>query len=120
MLEESREEFDSIYWMFTGKKSKFEDVSHAAKKRVIETSMLSDLRFLARSLAEVSKGVARYSRVSSNALEKAITEVACSFPVYRTYLSPTRPRLARSRSTRWRPRSPRRRAGTTSTGALWR
>ncbi|MDA4118634.1 MAG: malto-oligosyltrehalose synthase, partial [Thaumarchaeota archaeon] len=91
VLQKSSEEFDEIYSEFIGESS-YEDISHAARKRAIETSMLADLHYVALLLGEVSKGVARYRDLSSKALEEALAEVAACFPVYRTYASPRRPR----------------------------
>ncbi|MDB5955903.1 malto-oligosyltrehalose synthase [Ramlibacter sp.] len=71
---------------FTGETSGFEEVLYECKKLIIETSLYSELNWLAHSLHRLTRVNRRRCDFTRNRLRWALAEVAAAFPVYRTYL----------------------------------
>lgn len=69
-----RKQFAQIYHDFTGTASSAKDVIYESKLAVLQRSMPSELRSLARMLGESSE---------------ALAAIIASFPVYRTYITET-------------------------------
>lgn len=87
---------DNTYFGFVGHRETFPQQVYRGKKMVLDGSMRSDLRRVARLVARasISKARARDHRGSPD-LEamtlSALHEMILMFPVYRTYLGPSRP-----------------------------
>ncbi|MDB5947805.1 MAG: malto-oligosyltrehalose synthase, partial [Ramlibacter sp.] len=79
-------EFDNGYRAFTGQTESFEEIVYRCKKLIIESSLFSELDWLAESLYRISRADRRTCDFTRNRLRVALAEVAAAFPVYRTYL----------------------------------
>jgi (1->4)-alpha-D-glucan 1-alpha-D-glucosylmutase len=71
---------------FTGQTASFDDVLYHCKKLIIETSLYSELNWLAHTLYRMTRSNRRRCDFTRNRLRWAMAEVAAAFPVYRTYL----------------------------------
>lgn len=76
----------AAYHAFTDQPTDFDQVLWECKKLIIETSLYSELNWLAHSLYRLTRGNRRRCDFTRNRLRVALAEVAASFPVYRTYL----------------------------------
>jgi (1->4)-alpha-D-glucan 1-alpha-D-glucosylmutase len=76
----------AAYQAFTGEATHFDEVLYECKKLIIETSLYSELNWLAHSLHQLTTHNRRRSDFTRNRLRWAMAEVAAAFPVYRTYL----------------------------------
>jgi (1->4)-alpha-D-glucan 1-alpha-D-glucosylmutase len=76
----------AAYQAFTGETTDFESVVYQCKKLIIETSLYSELNWLAHSLYRLTRTNRRRCDFTRNRLRWAMAEVAAAFPVYRTYL----------------------------------
>jgi (1->4)-alpha-D-glucan 1-alpha-D-glucosylmutase len=76
----------AAYQAFTGESTDFDEILYRCKKLIIETSLYSELNWLAHTLHRLTAGNRRRSDFTRNRLRAALTEVAAAFPVYRTYL----------------------------------
>jgi (1->4)-alpha-D-glucan 1-alpha-D-glucosylmutase len=76
----------AAYQAFTGQDMDFEEVLYQCKKLIIETSLYSELNWLAHALHRLTRGNRRRCDFTRNRLRWAMAEVAAAFPVYRTYL----------------------------------
>ena len=74
------------YNAFTGEPTDFDEILYQCKKLIIETSLYSELNWLAHTLHRLTRGNRRRCDFTRNRLRAALTEVAAAFPVYRTYL----------------------------------
>jgi (1->4)-alpha-D-glucan 1-alpha-D-glucosylmutase len=76
----------AAYQAFTEATAGFEEVLYECKKLIIDTSLYSELNWLAHTLHRLTRGNRRRSDFTRNRLRAALAEVAAGFPVYRTYL----------------------------------
>lgn len=76
----------AAYQAFTGQTTPFDEVLYQCKKLIIETSLYSELNWLAHALYRLTRGNRRRCDFTRNRLRWAMAEVAAAFPVYRTYL----------------------------------
>jgi (1->4)-alpha-D-glucan 1-alpha-D-glucosylmutase len=76
----------AAYQAFSGDVTEFDEVVYQCKKLIIETSLYSELNWLAHSLHRLTRGNRRRCDFTRNRLRWALAEVAAAFPVYRTYL----------------------------------
>lgn len=76
----------AAYQAFTGQATDFDEVLYQCKKLIIETSLYSELNWLAHALHRLTRGNRRRRDFTRNRLRWAMAEVAAEFPVYRTYL----------------------------------
>ncbi|MBC5785481.1 malto-oligosyltrehalose synthase [Ramlibacter sp. USB13] len=76
----------AAYQAFTGETTSFDEVLYQCKKLIIETSLYSELNWLAHTLHRLTRGNRRRCDFTRNRLRWAMAEVAAAFPVYRTYL----------------------------------
>lgn len=74
------------YARFTGRSVPFEEVVRAAKLRIMETEMASELHVLARAAGRICRSHWRTADFTVNVLHAAIRAVVAEFPVYRTYV----------------------------------
>jgi (1->4)-alpha-D-glucan 1-alpha-D-glucosylmutase len=87
----------AAYQAFTGDVTEFDEVLYQCKKLIIETSLYSELNWLAHSLHRLTRGNRRRCDFTRNRLRWALAEVAAAFPVYRTYLRSDEPASAMDR-----------------------
>lgn len=87
----------AAYQAFTGDTTDFEEVLYQCKKLIIETSLYSELNWLAHTLHRLTRGNRRRCDFTRNRLRWAMAEVAAAFPVYRTYLRVDEPPSAMDR-----------------------
>ncbi|MGP3505751.1 malto-oligosyltrehalose synthase [Paracidovorax citrulli] len=116
----SQTAFDDAYTSFTGDTKDFEEAVYECKKHIIETSLYSDLGWLADTLYRIAQADRRTFDFTRNQLRIALTEVAAVFPVYRTYLVPdgTPPSDTDRSHIAWAIAAARRRMGTSEGGVL--
>ena len=76
----------AAYHAFTDEPTDLDAIVYECKKLIIETSLYSELNWLAHSLYRLTRGNRRRCDFTRNRLRAALTEVAAAFPVYRTYL----------------------------------
>ncbi|MGV3572954.1 MAG: malto-oligosyltrehalose synthase [Ramlibacter sp.] len=76
----------AAYHAFTDQPTDFETLLWQCKKLIIETSLYSELNWLAHTLHGLTRGNRRRCDFTRNRLRAALAEVAAAFPVYRTYL----------------------------------
>lgn len=76
----------AAYHAFTGEPTDFEEILYGCKKLIIETSLYSELNWLAHTLHRLTRSNRRRCDFTRNRLRAALAEVAAAFPVYRTYL----------------------------------
>ncbi|MGV3492646.1 MAG: malto-oligosyltrehalose synthase [Ramlibacter sp.] len=76
----------AAYEAFTGQTTAFDTLLYECKKLIIETSLYSELNWLAHTLHRMTRTNRRRCDFTRNRLRAALTEVAAAFPVYRTYL----------------------------------
>ena len=81
----------AAYQSFTGEPTAFEEIVYRCKKLIIDTSLYSELNWLAHTLYRLTRGNRRRADFTRNRLRAALTEVAAAFPVYRTYLRVNEP-----------------------------
>jgi (1->4)-alpha-D-glucan 1-alpha-D-glucosylmutase len=74
------------YQAFTGETTDFDEILYQCKKLIIETSLYSELNWLAHRLHRMTRKLRRRCDFTRNRLRWAMAEVAAAFPVYRTYL----------------------------------
>src|SRR3954469_1728822 len=87
----------AAYQAFTGTVTTFDEVLYQCKKLIIETSLYSELNWLAHSLYRLTRGNRRRCDFTRTRLRWAMAEVAAAFPVYRTYLRADEPASAMDR-----------------------
>ncbi|MEJ8839618.1 malto-oligosyltrehalose synthase [Ramlibacter sp. AN1133] len=109
----------AAYQAFTGQDTEFEEVLYECKKLIIETSLYSELNWLAHALHRLTRGNRRRCDFTRNRLRWAMAEVAAAFPVYRTYLRVDEPASAMDRRhLDWAIASAQRRLGPAETTVL--
>jgi (1->4)-alpha-D-glucan 1-alpha-D-glucosylmutase len=82
---------DEIWRQVSNTSPKFDPVLKEAKRRVLETLLLSEFTVLARLLARIAGGHYSTRDFSADALRQAFELYVLHFPVYRTYLTPAGP-----------------------------
>lgn len=74
------------YHAFTGEPVDFDEIAWRCKKHIIETSLFSELNWLAHAAYNLTRACRRRTDFTRNRLLVALAELAGNFPVYRTYL----------------------------------
>jgi (1->4)-alpha-D-glucan 1-alpha-D-glucosylmutase len=87
----------AAYHAFTDAATDFDEILYECKKLIIETSLYSELNWLAHTLYRLTRGNRRRCDFTRNRLRAALAEVAAAFPVYRTYLRGQEPASAMDR-----------------------
>jgi (1->4)-alpha-D-glucan 1-alpha-D-glucosylmutase len=67
----------------------FEDLAYRCRKLIMRVTLASELNVLANHLERIALSKRRTCDFTLNGLRDALTEVVASFPVYRTYVSPS-------------------------------
>ncbi len=81
-----QETLSRFYAEFTGCTDTFPEVVRAAKLRIMENELASELRVLAREAAHVARSNPLTADFTNNLIERALKEIIAAFPVYRTYV----------------------------------
>jgi (1->4)-alpha-D-glucan 1-alpha-D-glucosylmutase len=79
--------FERIYRNFIGDDIDFDDLAYHCRKLIIRVALASELNVLAHRLTQIALSKRHTCDFTLNSLREALTEVAASFPVYRTYIS---------------------------------
>jgi (1->4)-alpha-D-glucan 1-alpha-D-glucosylmutase len=79
--------FERIYRNFIGDDIDFDDLAYRCRKLIIRVALASELNVLAHRLTQIALSKRHTCDFTLNSLREALTEVAASFPVYRTYIS---------------------------------
>jgi (1->4)-alpha-D-glucan 1-alpha-D-glucosylmutase len=82
---------DEIWRQVSNTSPKFEPLLKEAKRRVLETLLLSEFTVLSRLLARIAGGHYSTRDFSADALRQAFELYVLHFPVYRTYLTAAGP-----------------------------
>lgn len=91
VAENGLEPLDEIWRQVSNTSPKFDPVLKAAKRRVLETLLLSEFTVLTRLLARIANGHYSSRDFSADTLRQAFELYVLHFPVYRTYLTATGP-----------------------------
>ena len=81
--------FEGIYRRFVDDEVEFEDVAYRSRKLIVRVALASELNVLANQLTRIALSKRKTCDFTLNSLRDALTEVVASFPVYRTYVSPS-------------------------------
>jgi (1->4)-alpha-D-glucan 1-alpha-D-glucosylmutase len=79
--------FSQLWQEFANCKMEFASLAHECKKRIVETSLLSELTALTHRLKLVAAGTRAGLDFTLGQLQAALTEIITAFPVYRTYIN---------------------------------
>ena len=91
VAEKGLEPLDEIWRQVSNTSPKFDPVLKAAKRRVLETLLLSEFTVLSRLLARIASGHYSTRDFSADTLRQAFELYVLHFPVYRTYLTAAGP-----------------------------
>jgi len=81
---------DRIYTSFTGQTVSYIQLCHDSKIEITQTTLGSDVNYLTNLFAGICESNREYRDYTRVEVRRAIREIAASFPVYRTYVSPER------------------------------
>jgi (1->4)-alpha-D-glucan 1-alpha-D-glucosylmutase len=81
--------FDGIYHSFVDHEYDVDTLFYECRKLIIRVALASELNVLASQLSRIALSKRRTCDFTLNGLGDALTEVAASFPVYRTYVVPS-------------------------------
>ena len=76
-----------LYRRFTGQREDFDEVLYAAKQRIMQVNLASEMNVLARRFHRLSMSDWRTRDFTLRGMLAALEEVIAAFPVYRTYVS---------------------------------
>jgi (1->4)-alpha-D-glucan 1-alpha-D-glucosylmutase len=76
-----------VYQRLTGRTLDFDSVLQAAKRRIMEVNLASEMNVLARRFHRLSMSEWRTRDFTFNAMLAALRQVIGAFPVYRTYVA---------------------------------
>jgi (1->4)-alpha-D-glucan 1-alpha-D-glucosylmutase len=76
-----------LYARLTGSARRFDDILYAAKMRIIQVNLASEMNVLARRFHRLAVADWRTRDFTFKAMLTALEEVVAAFPVYRTYVS---------------------------------
>ncbi len=77
-----------VYRRLSGRGESFDAMLYAAKKRIMQVNLASEMNVLARRFHRLSMSEWQTRDFTFNGLLAALEEVIAAFPVYRTYVSP--------------------------------
>jgi len=80
---------DRIYRNFAGDDVDLDDHFYRCRKLIIRVALASELNVLANQIAKIALARRHTCDFTLNSLRDALTEVVSTFPVYRTYVSPS-------------------------------
>jgi (1->4)-alpha-D-glucan 1-alpha-D-glucosylmutase len=82
-------QFERIYRDFIDDDVNIDDLFYDCRKLIIRVALASELNVLANQIAKIALSKRHTCDFTLNSLHDALTEVVASFPVYRTYVSPS-------------------------------
>jgi (1->4)-alpha-D-glucan 1-alpha-D-glucosylmutase len=80
---------ERIYRNFIKEQANFDDLAYHCRMLIMRVALASELNVLAHRLIRIALSKRRTCDFTLNSLRDALTEVVASFPVYRTYVSPS-------------------------------
>jgi (1->4)-alpha-D-glucan 1-alpha-D-glucosylmutase len=80
---------DRIYRNFIDDDTDFEELAYRSRKLIMRVALASELNVLANRLTRIALSKRRTCDFTLNSLRDALMEVVASFPVYRTYVTPS-------------------------------
>ena len=80
---------DRIYRNFIGDEIDFDDLAYRCRRLIVRVALVSELNVLANQLTRIALSKRHTCDFTLNSVRDALTEVVASFPVYRTYVSPS-------------------------------
>ena len=80
---------ERIYRNFTDEDTDFEDLAYRSRKLIMRVALASELNVLTNQITRIALSKRRTCDFTLNSLRDALTEVVASFPVYRTYVTPS-------------------------------
>jgi (1->4)-alpha-D-glucan 1-alpha-D-glucosylmutase len=80
---------DRIYRNFIDDSTDFEELAYRSRKLIMRVALASELNVLANRLTRIALSKRRTCDFTLNSLRDALMEVVASFPVYRTYVTPS-------------------------------
>ncbi|HWY21332.1 MAG TPA: malto-oligosyltrehalose synthase [Candidatus Acidoferrum sp.] len=80
---------DGIYRRFVDDEADFDDLAYRSRKLIVRVALASELNVLANQITRIALSKRKTCDFTLNNLRDALTEVVASFPVYRTYVSPS-------------------------------
>lgn len=80
---------ERIYRNFIADEIDFEDLAYRCRNLIIRVALVSELNVLANQLTRIALARRRTCDFTLNSLRDALMEIVSSFPVYRTYVSPS-------------------------------
>ncbi len=83
---ENEAAFSRIYERAVGRAVDYDELVYQAKKRILGSTMASEINVLARRLNRLSEHDRRTRDFTLRSLTRALVELLACFPVYRTYL----------------------------------
>jgi len=82
-------QLERIYRNFAGNDVDLDDLFYRCRKLIIRVALASELNVLANQIAKIALSKRHTCDFTLNSLRDALTEVVSTFPVYRTYVSPS-------------------------------
>jgi (1->4)-alpha-D-glucan 1-alpha-D-glucosylmutase len=80
---------DGIYRRFVDDEIEFDQLAYDCRKLIVRVALASELNVLANQLARIALCKRKTCDFTLNNLRDALMEVVASFPVYRTYVTPS-------------------------------
>jgi len=81
--------FDGIYRRFIDDEIDFDLLAYQSRKLIVRVALASELNVLANRLTKIALSKRKTCDFTLNSLRDALMEVVGSFPVYRTYITPS-------------------------------
>ncbi|MGA4645527.1 malto-oligosyltrehalose synthase [Limisphaera sp. 4302-co] len=83
-----------FYARFTGEPAEFARVLEQSKRLVLDDLLVTEMNRLVRLLQDLTERHWRLRDLSAEDLRTGLTELICQLPVYRTYVQPSREKVA--------------------------
>ncbi|MES2532528.1 MAG: malto-oligosyltrehalose synthase, partial [Pseudomonadota bacterium] len=80
------ERFARIWRSFTGVQDAFDELAYRGKRSIMRNALASELTVLSTELLRIARADRRTRDYTLNTLRRALSEVAASMPVYRSYI----------------------------------
>jgi (1->4)-alpha-D-glucan 1-alpha-D-glucosylmutase len=80
---------EGIYKRFIDDEVEFDDLAYSSRRLIVRVALASELSVLANRLARIALSKRKTCDFTLNNLRDALMEVVASFPVYRTYVTPS-------------------------------
>ena len=85
----ARTRFDRLYAAFIGERLDFDVVLRRAKTFIVAHALAGDLNRLATALTRIAHRDRHTCDFTRNSIRRALVDIVASFPVYRTYATPS-------------------------------